>query len=209
MSRLKYFNAKLSLAVLVLLPFMVQNTVWAENSRMAPLAASVNQALEILQDSELAVPEKKETRRQMLRDILYPQFNFDRMAKGSVGRKWRKFSVDQKERFTVLFKKLLENTYMRMIERYQGEEVTFVKEVEQSKVVIRVDSIIVSKGQQYDMSYRLGKYGEKWQVFDVIIEGVSVIANYRAQFRQLLRKKKPDVEAMLAKLEKKIAKVKN
>jgi phospholipid transport system substrate-binding protein len=196
----------LVLFVLFLWSFILPAPVDANNSRMAPLESSVNSALEILRDTELALPEMKEIRRQKLRDVLYPQFNFSRMAKGSVGRKWRKFSLDQKDRFVTLFTKLLENSYMGMIERYQGEEVIFVKEVKQTKTIVRVDSVIHSKGQKYDMSYRLGKEGEKWKVFDIIIEGVSVIANYRSQFNQLLRKRKPDVEGMLTKLENKVTK---
>ncbi|MBF0455952.1 MAG: ABC transporter substrate-binding protein [Magnetococcales bacterium] len=194
-------------AALFLFPFLAPNPVHAEaNSRMAALESSVNAALEILKNPELANLENREARRQQLRDTLYPQFDFSRMAQGATGRKWRKFSSDQKERFTTLFKQLLERTYLGMIERYQGEEVSFVKEVEQSKSVVRVDSIIYSKGQKYDMSYRMGKTGDQWKVFDVIIEGVSVIANYRAQFKQLLRKSRPDIEGMLAKLEEKVSK---
>lgn len=205
MTRSKLFKPLLVVFVLVLLQLTMHTPSHAVETGMEALESSVNQAIEILKDPALVAPEQKELRRQKLRDVLYPQFDFDRMAKGSTGRKWNKFSDKQKERFTHLFKKLLENTYLGMIERYQGEEVSFVKEVKKSDTVVRVDSIIVSKGQKYDMSYRLGKDGEEWKVFDVIIEGVSVVANYRAQFKQILRKSKPDIEGMLAKLEEKVA----
>ncbi len=201
----KFHLAILAFFTLSLAMLPGQRRSWADESHKAALEASVNSALEVLRDADLAAPDKQEERREKLRNILYPHFNFSRMSKGSVGRKWRKFSPDQQERFIVLFKQLLEKTYMGMIERYQGEEVVFTKEVKQSDRIVRVDSIIISKGQKYDMSYRMGKEKSgNWRVFDVIIEGVSVVANYRAQFKQLLRKRKPDVEAMLTKIEEKV-----
>lgn len=204
----KFILSILPLFTLLLLPLSGQNRAWAGNTYMGPLEAAVNSALVILQDKSLSAPSQKDARRTKLRAVLYPHFNFARMSRGSVGRKWNKFSTNQQERFVTLFKKLLENTYMGMIERYQGEQVVFTKELKQSETIVRVDSIILSKGQKYDMSYRLGKDGEKWRVFDVIIEGVSVVANYRSQFRQLLRKRNPDIEGMLSKLKVKVSKAK-
>ncbi len=93
-----------------------------------------------------------------------------------------------------------------MIERYQGEQVNFTKEVEQSSSITRVDAVILSKGQKYDISYRLGADGDKWKVYDIIIEGMSVTANYRAQFKQLLRKRNPDIDGVIARLQENVQK---
>ncbi|MBF0447459.1 MAG: ABC transporter substrate-binding protein [Magnetococcales bacterium] len=207
MSRFKSLPLVLSFCAVALFSFITGNDVRAEevSARLTSLESSINQAISVLLEPELQGEDKSEQRREKLREVLYPQFDFDRMASGSVGRKWRKFSPEQQARFTVLFKKLLEKTYLGMIERYQGEQVNFVKEVELSEDVVRIDSIILSKGQKYDMSYRLGRDGEQWRVFDVIIEGVSVIANYRAQFKQLLRDREPDIDGMFAKLEAKVS----
>lgn len=206
MRRLKLPPSTALIVAMFLLAFSWPTPARSSGSgaQKALLESAVNSALAILQDSSLSSAQNRDRRRQKLRDTLYPQFDFDRMARGAVGHPWKAFSKDQQHRFTQLFQQLLENTYMSMIERYQGEQVVFTKEVPLSSTVVRVDSVIYSKGQKYDMSYRLGNDDGNWKVFDVIIEGVSVIANYRAQFRQLLRQRQPDVESVLAKLADKV-----
>lgn len=173
---------------------------------LSRLEDAVQRAVAVLQDPQLSSLENREKRREMLRDIVYPEFDFAQMSSGAVGHKWHKFSDDQKSRFVALFKQLLENTYLNMVEKYQGEKVTFLKEVRLDSHQVRVDSVILSKGQKYDISYRLEQVGDDWKVCDVIIAGVSVVANYRAQFSQLLRQGSSDVEQLIAKLADKVAK---
>ncbi|HIJ82660.1 MAG: hypothetical protein HW380_1667 [Magnetococcales bacterium] len=170
---------------------------------MVRFEATVRKALAILQDPTYSQPEQKEAKRKLLQDTIYPEFDFQRMAQGAVGQPWKKFTPDQQERFAVAFRTLLENTYLNMIERYSGEEITFTNEVPLSNQVLRIDSIVVAKGQKYDMSYRLYSKGDQWLVFDIIIEGVSVISNYRSQFKQLLQTAKPDIEGLLTKMQEK------
>lgn len=172
---------------------------------MEELETAVRQALSILKNPAYSQPEQKETRRKMLQDVIYPEFDFQRMAQGAVGLPWKKFTPDQQERFTKAFRSMLESTYLNMIERYSGEEVTFTNEASLSSQVLRIDSLVLSKGQKYDMSYRLYPKGDKWLVFDIIIEGVSVIANYRSQFKQLLHSAEPDIEGLLVRMQDKIA----
>lgn len=171
-------------------------------SGMASLEKAVQKAMAVLRDPTLDIPEKQLERRDKLRKIIYAEFDFTAISQGAVGHKWRKFSEKQKSRFIPLFKRLLENTYMNTIERYKGEKVSFTKEVKQSKTVIRADSVVTSKGADFKVSYRLRKNGRDWKVFDVIIEGVSVISNYRSQFQQMLRRENSaEIEKMLARLE--------
>ncbi len=169
------------------------------------LEAAVTKAIRVLQDPAWAAPGKAEARREKLRRIIYKEFDFNRMSRGAVGRKWRKFSSAQRSRFVTLFRRLLENTYMGTIERYKGETVEFLKEVKQSKTVARVDSLVRSRGQKYKIAYRLRHGSGGWKVFDVIIEGVSVVSNYRAQFKQMLRKGgSKAIESLLTKLQQKV-----
>ncbi|MBF0369734.1 MAG: ABC transporter substrate-binding protein [Magnetococcales bacterium] len=190
----------LPLLCLLLMP----SALWAQPDNIHLIKSTVNQAITILNDPELSLPENLELRRTRLRETLYKEFDFARMAQGAVGRKWRKFSPSQKEKFIPLFTRILENTYLARVEQYQGEEVEFTKEVRQTKRITRVDSVVTSKSQKYDLSYRLYKDDANWKIFDVIIEGVSVIANYRAQFQQIL--KNSSVDGLLAKLEEKLEK---
>ncbi|WP_420906342.1 ABC transporter substrate-binding protein [Candidatus Magnetaquiglobus chichijimensis] len=190
--------------IVVLAPLSVWSvTVAQEGTRMAKLAASVQQALLILKDPELAVPARREERREMLRRVIYQEFDFIRMSQSAVGRAWGKFTPGQQQRFTDLFRRLLENTYMSMIERYDGERVEFLKEVPKAEDLVLVDSLIHSKGQQYKLSYYMHNTSGEWKVDDVIIEGVSVVANYRSQFQQAIRTPE-DIEPLLSRLQEKV-----
>ncbi|MBF0126249.1 MAG: ABC transporter substrate-binding protein [Magnetococcales bacterium] len=199
----RFMVNRLFFLVIVLAPLSVWSVTGAQGNTMAKLAASVQQALVILKDPELSVPARREERREMLRRVIYQEFDFARMSQSSVGRVWTKFSPGQQQRFTTLFRQLLENTYMNMIERYNGEQVEFVKEVPKAEDLVLVDSIIHAKGQQYKLSYYLHNSGGEWKVDDVVIEGVSVVANYRSQFQQAIRTA-DDIEPMLSRLEEKL-----
>ena len=193
--------------VLVLLT-TAAGTAQARTGGMAHLQTAVHQTIAILNDPVLKRPENRHTRREKLRRVIYREFDFARMARSAVGRDWNKFSANQKKRFVTLFQNMLENTYMKRIERHQGETVDFVKEVAKSKNRHRVDSVVRSKGQEFQVSYRL-HYGRRsgWKVYDVIIEGVSVVTNYRSQLKQLLRGSNPQaIEQVLQRLQEKVNK---
>ncbi|MBF0180147.1 MAG: ABC transporter substrate-binding protein [Magnetococcales bacterium] len=200
---LRWMNHRLVFAVMLLLPLTAWSVSAAQGNTMAKLATSVQQALTILKDPALAEPDRKEERREMLRRVIYKEFDFARMSQSAVGRVWIKFSPGQQERFVTLFQKLLENTYMNMIERYNGEQVEFVKESPKAEDLMLVDSVIHAKGQQYKLSYYMHASAGEWKVEDVIIEGVSVVTNYRAQFQQAIRTA-DDIEPLLARLEEKL-----
>ncbi|MEO5339843.1 MAG: ABC transporter substrate-binding protein [Magnetococcus sp. MYC-9] len=162
----------------------------------------VQRVLAVLRDPAMSGVEQQTARREALRKIIYGEFDFERMSQGAVGPKWPKFSDAQKKQFIVLFERLLENTYMNSVERYKNEEVRFTREVQPSGTTARVDTVVISKGAEFKISYHLEQQGAGWKVADVTIEGVSVVANYRAQFKQLLRTGEPaEIDAMLVSLE--------
>jgi phospholipid transport system substrate-binding protein len=177
-----------------------------EASRTDALKRSVAQVVEVLKDPQLASPAQKEERRKKLRQIIYAQFDFATMSQGSVGPKWNSFTPAQQERFIGLFQKLLEESYLDKVEGYQGDGVRFVKEVEDGPQLMRVDSVIHHKGQEYHLAYRLSNRNPAnagaWKVFDVMIEGISLVSNYRAQFQQILGN--AGVEGLLEKLGNKV-----
>lgn len=196
-----------ALLCMVLSIWLLGSTTPLQAGALSHMENSVQKALVILQDPTLDVPEKQMERRAKLRDAIYANFNFDVMSQWAVGSKWRKFSAEQKAQFIVLFARLLENTYMNTIERYKSEEVRFTKELPQSDKITRVDSVVVSKGTEFSVSYQLIQDNQEWKVCDVIIEGVSVVANYRAQFKQLLRKDDQEgINAMLVTLGNSVSK---
>ncbi|MBF0358279.1 MAG: ABC transporter substrate-binding protein [Magnetococcales bacterium] len=205
MRRFNYFLSVLLFPVFFVGLSIDADRVLAETSRIAQLEKSVQLAFSIIENEELSLPENADLRRDKLREALYGNFDFVEMSKKSVGRKWSKFSPAQQERFVTLFKQLLELKFLGLIERLKGGSVVFTNEIQKSKNIVRIESIITSKGQKYDVAYMMKKSGDKWMVYNISGEGFSVISNYRAQFRQLLQKRNPDIEGMLSKLEEKIS----
>ncbi|MBF0108494.1 MAG: ABC transporter substrate-binding protein [Magnetococcales bacterium] len=203
MRRHHRFMGLSALLLLFFLAFSVSASPTTPSAAMTRLEQTVRRALAILQDPTYIGAEQRDNKRRMLQEIIYPAFDFQRMAQGAVGVPWKKFTPQQQERFALAFRTMLENTYFNMIERYSGEEVTFTNEVPLSNQVLRIDSIVAAKGQKYDMSYRMYPKGDEWLVFDIIIEGVSVISNYRSQFKQLLQSANPDIEGLLTKIQEK------
>jgi phospholipid transport system substrate-binding protein len=205
MRRLNYFFSVVLFSVIFVGLSIGADRVFADNSRIAPLEKSVHLAFSIIEDHEMSLPENKDLRRDRLREVLQGNFDFVKMSKKSVGRKWSKFSPDQQERFVNLFKQLLELKFLGLIEGLKGGSVVFTNEIVKSKNIVKIESIITSKGQKYDVAYMMSKVGDKWMVYNISGKGFSVVSNYRAQFRQLLRKRKPDIEGMLSKLEEKVS----
>nr|CRH06972.1 putative Toluene tolerance family protein [Candidatus Magnetococcus massalia] len=168
----------------------------------ADIQKAIVRAVSILQDPELAKPENLAERRQQLRQLIYSQFDFLRMSRGAVGRKWRHFNEQQRVRFVELFRQILEVTYMDRIETYQGSGVRFAPEQRRGSRIIQLDSTVDVNGQPISLSYRCLNAGFGWKVYDVYIEGISLVSNYRSQFSYLLRGN--DIEGLLTKLQAKV-----
>ena len=202
MKKISLSSIVLQSMVLLLLTGLFSWPVLADEPKTDQFKQSVLQVVEILKDTSLASLNRREERRDKLRHIIYAQFDFDTMSQGAVGHKWQSFTVEQKDRFTLLFRALLEDSYLDKIEGYQGEGVEFIKDAQESAKIFRVDSLIRHKNQEYRVSYRLINRNDRLAVFDIVIEGVSLINNYRAQFQQILSNS--TVDDMIDKLEKKV-----
>ena len=164
------------------------------------IKSAVNQAAAILDDQALA--SSKNTRHKLLRQIIYREFDFGQISQRAVGSKWKRFSRAQKQRFIRFFKPFLTNTYLSLIEKYPGGKVQFTGEIKKSSKRVRLNSIVKSKGKNHKIAYDLVRTSRGWKVSDVIVKGVSVTSNYRAQFRSIL--KGGSVDSFLSILEKKL-----
>jgi phospholipid transport system substrate-binding protein len=174
---------------------------------MLQLETAVNEVLAILRDPELAAPKRQWDRRAKLKEVVFREFDLKIMSQRAVGRGWRKFTPQQKDRFTQLFRLLLERTYIKLLERYQGNDVEFIKEVKQSKKQVRVDCIISTQKKDINLSYLLYRLEDGWRVVDLVVEGISIAGNYRSQFKRLLRRATPEkIEKLLVILQKKVDK---
>lgn len=160
--------------------------------------------IHVLNNEELKKPERKQERRKKLREIIDRRFNFGEMAKRSLGPEWSKRTPEEKKEFVSLFSDLLENTYIRKIERYEQEKVVYTSEkVEGSYAVVRT-KVLTAKEAEIPVEYRIFKTGNKWEVYDIIIEGVSLVNNYRNQFSDILRSS--SFEGLVKRLKDKVKK---
>jgi phospholipid transport system substrate-binding protein len=148
---------------------------------------TTDKLLAILKDPQLKGESKKSERRDKLKEVLYQRFDFTEMAQRSLGSEWRRRSPEEQKEFVKLFTDLLERAYLDKIESYSGENFQYLKEREDDNNYAQVDTKIVdNKGQEFSVNYRLYNMKGDWKVYDVVIENVSLVNNYRAQFNRVL-----------------------
>ena len=152
------------------------------------LKQSVDKVLAILNDPTLKGTGNSQERRQKVKEVIYARFDFNEMAKRSLGPQWQKRSPEEQKEFVELFTSLLEYSYIENIDSYNGEKIRFVNQ-RQDKDFAEVNTkLINNKGQEFSLDYRLKNENGDWKVIDVVIENISLVNNYRAQFNRLLAK---------------------
>ncbi len=179
---------KIHLPLLILVALIVLcNAKFA--SAGAPTEAirdAINRSVEILKNTKLDNPKQRTQAVDRLRQIVYPLFDFNEMAKRALGANWRHLTAQQQKEFVPTFTALLEKTYADQIVLYHGQKVAYTGESIDGDYA-QVDSQIIDpKGQTYSVAYRLLKADGKWKIYDVVAENVSLVNNYRSQFNTVL-----------------------
>ena len=171
----------------------------AESQITADLRGTIDQVLKIVSDKNL---QKDPTlRREKLRQAIALRFNYKQMVMRSLAKNYNERSDEEREEFTGLFKKLLENSYASKIENYQNETINYVDEkIKGNYAMVRTQ--IVRKDGVIDVDYKMLKDNGQWLVYDFVIEGVSLIRNYRSQFSKIISTE--SYGALVSKLTKKI-----
>ena len=171
----------------------------AESQITADLRGTIDQVLKIVSDKNL---QKDPTlRREKLRQAIALRFNYKQMVMRSLAKNYNERSDEEREEFTGLFKKLLENSYASKIENYQNETINYVDEkIKGNYAMVRTQ--IVRKDGVIDVDYKMLKNNGQWLVYDFVIEGVSLIRNYRSQFSKIISTE--SYGALVSKLSKKI-----
>jgi len=155
----------------------------------AQVEEAVKQVIEIMKQPELKAEGREAERRRKIRAALAPQFDFYLMSRLSLGKQWRKLSEAQRSEFVEVFGRLIENTYMSSIEKYSNEKVVVDREKARGKSKVVVETRVVTSSKEIPIHYSMVSKGGKWAVYDVKIEGVGLVKNYRTQFGSFLRKK--------------------
>ena len=148
--------------------------------------STVDQVVKIVSDKELKKPQNQQKRRSALKKAIGRIFDYREMAKRSMGVHWRSITPAQQNDFVGLFSTLLENSYADKIESYHEEKIVYDRESVEGKYAEVNSRIITLKRDEYGLDYRLLKEGNKWIIYDVVIEGVSLVSNYRTQFIKII-----------------------
>ncbi|HYA11471.1 MAG TPA: ABC transporter substrate-binding protein [Thermodesulfovibrionales bacterium] len=164
----------------------------------------VNNVLNVLRDPAMKGDKAKKAKKEKVRAISEKMFDFNELSRRTLAMNWKNLNPDQQKEFIDLYKDILEDAYMDRIMSYSDEKVVFSKEIMLSDDTAEVQSNIITKKAEIPIYYRVILKDGNWRVYDVIIEGVSLIKNYRTQFRDILANKSP--EELLKVLRKKVGK---
>jgi len=175
-------------AAAVLLVLLVAPAPARAGEPTAQIREAIEGGIAVVRDPTLAGKGMQARRRARLRETVAPYFDFREMARRSLGIYWKDRSPSEREEFTRLYRELLENSYAGKIESYQGEKILYGKEtVEPPYAVVRT-GIVTMSGQEIPVDYLLLREGNRWRIYDVVIERISLVNNYRSQFGSILQR---------------------
>ena len=166
------------------------------------LKATIDQVISVVTDPQYQ--DDRQTRRAKMKGIIFPKFNFLEMGKRSLGSKrWKERSPEERKIFIDLFGKLLENYYANKLESYHDEKINYVDEIVKGKYAM-VKTEVIRKNGTVNVDYKLIRGGGEWRVYDIVVEGVSMIKNYRSQFARIIHQDSFDtlMEKLNAKVDK-------
>lgn len=147
---------------------------------------TVDQVLLVLANDDLKSPERAEEKRSLLQKVIGERFDYEEMGKRTLGLHWRNLNDAQQKEFVVLFQDFLSNTYAGNVDGYSGEQVEYVKERRKGDFA-EVQTKVMSPKIEVPLDYRLMKKSTRWMVYDVVIDGVSLVKNFRGQFDRIIR----------------------
>ncbi|HNS55964.1 MAG TPA: ABC transporter substrate-binding protein [Smithellaceae bacterium] len=193
---------KKRLAILsILMVFVLTVPVYA-GIPLNTAQSAVNRVLEVLRDPKLKSPAAKEIKKEKLRVIYKDMFDEIEFSRRTLARNWNKFTPAQRAEFVNLFEQVLEKAYIDKILAYSNEKVNFYKETMISENQAEIQSRIITPSKEIPINYRMIRKGNQWKTYDVVVENVSLVQNYRTQFNDILASNTP--EQLLEILRKKV-----
>jgi phospholipid transport system substrate-binding protein len=156
----------------------------AAGDPMAVVKTVVNQALSVLRNNQLTLKQKQET----LRNLVANNFDFAEMSRSALGIHWRSLSSDQRTDFTNVFTTFIEDSYLSKISDYRGQTVNFTGRNQLSPGFAQVSTNVTSPngGRPIILNYSLKQEGDQWKIYDVTVDAISIVANYRNQFNRVI-----------------------
>ena len=192
---------KYSIALILLTIVLICQPVLAGAPTVA-VDNTVNRVLQVLRDPKMKGPSAKQAKTERLRVIYKDMFDEMEFSRRTLTRNWKKFTPAQQKEFVDLFEQVLEKAYLDKILDYSNEKVVFYKETMASDRQAEVESKVVTSSKEIPIFYRMILKDGKWKVYDVVVENVSLVQNYRTQFNDILADGTP--EKLLETLRKKV-----
>jgi phospholipid transport system substrate-binding protein len=189
------------LVCLTLSVFLLVPSLSFAGSALEAVRTNVNTVIDVLRDPALKGEKGSKAKREKMEATASGFFDFVELSKRTLGISWNQFTPDQRKQFVQLYRSILEEAYVDKIAAYTDEKLTFSKEVPLSDTTAEVPTTVLSKKGEIAINYRLLKKDGGWRVYDVVIEGVSLISNYRSQFREILGNGSP--QTLIDSLQKK------
>ena len=150
------------------------------------LKSSIDQVIKVLEDPALKSEGSTQRRRAAIREVAGETFDFGEAAKRSLGKHWQGLSEQEREEFTGLFADLLERGYITRIEEYSGEKIVYAGDNVDAGAATVKTRFTMKNGTEIPVDYRMLRKGERWRVYDVSVEGLSLVSNYRGQFNRII-----------------------
>lgn len=203
------FSRRITLALcgLLLAFVLLPSAAQANSPARQALETATNRILDFIKNPDYVNPATRRPIRQQIEDEVLHIFDFGEFSSRTVGPRWHTFTPEQKKAFSDAFADLLISTYINKIDGYNGEQVLYTGEVASEKGDrVEVRSVITMKdGKKVPVAYRMLPKNGKWMVYDVLIENISLVKNYRTQFQDILNTDSP--ENLIARIKAKAVEV--
>ena len=198
MKRKKFFGVALPVVVSIIIVCGKPNLVFAETATEI-LKGATDKIIDIVTDEKLK--NDKKLRMSKLHQVIDPVFSYEQMSMRSLAKNWKQRTPEEQKEFIRLFSKLLENSYASKLESYGKETINYLNEKVKGNYAMVKTEIIRSDGP-VAIDYKFFKQRDDWMIYDFVIEGVSMVQNYRSQFNRII--KKESYEALRKKLDGKV-----
>lgn len=183
MNKSKFIGLSIAVFILFILTCNAQAGVATDRIKTA-----TDKLIVILTDHDLDPPEMEEKRTRMIRETVNTVFDWEAFSQRALGRHWRKLNKKEKEEFIPLFGQLVERTYIDKTRQYSGEQMNFISEETDEKYGVVDAEVILKNETNVPIQFRVIKRNEKWFIYDVYVESVSLVNNYRVQFNDIMAK---------------------
>jgi phospholipid transport system substrate-binding protein len=170
----------------VLLTLCFASSAWA-GAPSDQLRAGVERVFKILKDPALQGEEKTPQRTTSIIRVASEIFDFGEMAKRSLGQHWEQRTPAERADFVQIFTDLVQRSYISKVDQHGSEKMTIQGETIEGEYAVVRTTIILSRGGAMPLDYRMRSTGDRWQAYDLSIDGISLVANYRAQFNKIIR----------------------